>query len=198
LFSVPDADAASSAHIPIFASVPSKLDARQEASKEYVYKQLQRFGLQPRTVGATDRGLRNPLHEVRTLARHSAGGIILGYRQIRAQPAYRIERRESQRGVAQIYENEIVEYWAPTPWNQLETGIVFGLGLPLLVLKEPLITGGIFDEGAGDVIVYEMPMPGRGWHGGSPDLRSPRVCAGFEDALLRWQAVVRRHYYDEH
>ncbi len=195
--SVPDVDAASSAHIPVFASVPSKLNTRQDASKAYVYDQLRRFGLQPRTVGATDRGLRNPLHEVRTLARHCAGGIILGYRQIRAQSAFRIARRESRRGEAQIFEDEIVEYHAPTPWNQLETGIVFGLGLPLLVLKEPLITGGIFDEGAGDVIIYQMPMPGRAWRSGSPDLHNPAVCAGFEDALLRWQAVVRRHYYDE-
>ena len=44
-------------------------------------------------------------------------------------------------------------YVAPTPWNQLETGLLFGLGLPLLVLKQEGITGGIFDEGASDVLI---------------------------------------------
>ena len=63
------------AQIPVFASVPSKLDKNQNASREYIYQELRKIGLNPRTVGGSDKGVYNPLHEVRTLARHCAGGV---------------------------------------------------------------------------------------------------------------------------
>lgn len=172
------------ARIPVFASIPSKLDAEQLASREYIYSWLERVGLEPRTVGGSDNSYFNPLHEVRTLARHCAGGVILGYHQVFAKVAEVKVRHEATGEVL----TKKVEYRAPTPWNQLETGILFGLGLPLLVLKQRGITGGIFDEGAGDVFVQEMPMPGA--------LEEPDY-PRFEQALYRWQALVRRHYYGD-
>lgn len=173
------------ARIPVFASIPSKLDGDQEASRDYIYDWLHRVGFEPRTVGGSDNSYYNPLHEVRTLARHCAGGVILGYHQVFARVA---EVKVRLEGSGELVTKE-VEYRAPTPWNQLETGILFGLGLPLLVLKQVGITGGIFDEGAGDVFVQEMPMPQSG-----TDPAFPR----FEQALYRWQALVRRQYYGDH
>jgi hypothetical protein len=185
-----------SSRIPVFASVPSKLDEQQSASKRYVYEQLTRVALEPRTVGASDRGMYNPLHEVRTLARHCAGGIILGYRQISAKRAYAKTLDEESEGL--VVETMIREYHAPTPWNQLETGILFGLGLPLFVLKQDKIAGGIFDEGASDVLVHPMPMPGPGWNPAQPHvLNNPRAAQGFEAALMRWQGLVRAEYYGD-
>jgi hypothetical protein len=32
-----------------------------------------------------------------------------------------------------------------TPWNQLEAGVLYALGLPLLVFREAGIEGGVFD-----------------------------------------------------
>jgi hypothetical protein len=181
----------------VFASVPSKLDPRQDASKRHIYTRLHALGLEPRTVGGTDPGMYNPLHEVRTLARHCAGGIILGYSQISAERARRLATQESPDGSLTVVETVIRHYRAPTPWNQLETGILFGLGLPLFVLKQENIEGGIFDEGASDVLVHNMPMPGIEWDEAKPnDLRHQRAQQGFEVALLRWQALVRAHYYE--
>lgn len=172
------------ARIPVFASIPSKLDADQRVSREYIYAWLERVGFEPRTVGGSDYSYFNPLHEVRTLARHCAGGVILGYHQVFAKVA-EVKFRDEVTGEVRTKE---VEYLAPTPWNQLETGILFGLGLPLLVLKQRGITGGIFDEGAGDVFVQEMPMPAVDGGTDFPD---------FEQAAYRWQALVRRHYYGD-
>ncbi|SOD99462.1 hypothetical protein [Blastococcus haudaquaticus] len=192
---MPDMLAWGSARIPVFASVPSKLDEQQVASKRYIYGRLAEVGLEPRTVGASDRGMYNPLHEVRTLARHCAGGIILGYTQISAKRAY--GKTNDLDGM--VIETVIREYHAPTPWNQLETGILFGLGLPLFVLKQDRITGGVFDEGASDVLVHPMPMPGKSWDKARPDdLKNPDACIGFDAALLRWQGLVRSQYYRDH
>ena len=137
-------------------------------------------------------------HEVRTLARHCAGGIILGFSQITAEVAKGLTTQQSEDGSTVIVETVIERYQAPTPWNQLETGVLFGLGLPLFVLKQDRISGGIFDEGASDVLVHQMPMPGKRWESKRPhSLRNPDAEHGFEIALLRWQALVRGHYYGE-
>lgn len=185
-----------SARIPVFSSVPSKLDERQAVSRRYIYSRLRALGLEPRTVGGSDRGMYNPLHEVRTLARHCAGGIILGYSQVTAKVATGLAARQEPDGTVTISSKPIRPYSAATPWNQLETGILFGLGLPLFVLKEERITGGIFDEGASDVLVHAMPMPSAGWTASCPDeLHNPHAEQGFEAALLRWQGLVRSHYY---
>jgi hypothetical protein len=179
-------EASTSAHVPVFASVPTLLDEDQSASKKFVYWHLRRLLLEPRTVGASDYGHFNPLHEVRTLARHCAGGIILGYQQISAA------RAVGRKGT-------IRPYTAPTPWNHLETGILFGLGLPLLVLKEANITGGIFDEGSSDIFVHDMPMPGTRWDAARPETYAgdQSVQQRFEQAVVRWQGLVRGHYYQD-
>lgn len=187
----------SAALVPVFASVPSKLNARQTASRLYVYGRLLNAGLEPRTVGGSDFAMLNPLHEVRTLARHCAGGIILGYRQIEAQIAVTSRWGKDEVGELTLEERRIEPYVAPTPWNQLETGILFGLGLPLFVLKEDGIDGGIFDAGSSDVLVHSMPMPRPDWTSGDPHQApwNEHVTRSFESALRRWQATVIGAYY---
>jgi hypothetical protein len=69
----------------------------------------------------------------------------------------------------------------PTPWNQLEAGILFGLGLPLLIIRESGISGGIFDAGVTDVFIHHMPAPGNN--------------EGLNDVFLKWQSLVRQQYY---
>ena len=89
-------------------------------------------------------------------------------------------------------------YKAATPWNQLETGILFGLGLPLFVLREDGIEGGIFDIGSADIIIHSMPMPGPTWdpsRSRAGELKNPAAEEGFKQALLRWQSMVSNHYY---
>src|SRR5437667_6805088 len=46
----------------------------------------------------------------------------------------------------------------PTAWNNLEAGILFGLGLPILIFKEDGISGGVFDNGVTDVFIHKMPV----------------------------------------
>ena len=182
--------------IPVFASVPSKLSVRQKLSKSLVSSRLMAGGLEPRTVGGSDPAMLNPLHEVRTLARHCAGGIILGYSQITATVAETLQWKDGEDTEQEPEPRIINSYIAATPWNQLETGILFGLGLPLFVLKEEGVNGGIFDAGSSDVLVHTMPMPKKSWNPGSEeDPWLPRVVQSFELALRRWQAMVIASYY---
>jgi len=117
---------------------------------------------------------------VLVIARHCSGGIILGFRQFVAtagtwKPGTREPRRIPRRKP---------EYF-PTPWNHLESGILFGLQLPLLIFREEPMRGGVFDEGVTDVFIHGMP----------PGNISGTNLEAFREILLKWSARVREHYY---
>jgi hypothetical protein len=69
----------------------------------------------------------------------------------------------------------------------LESGILFGLHLPVLVFRKQGITGGTFGTGVSDVFIHPMPPP--------------HIKAAPKDALRqvfqRWAGKVRVHYYDD-
>jgi hypothetical protein len=168
--------------IPVFVSSPTKLNARQDKIREAVFAALDDYGLEPRALGQSDYPTRLPLREVLTIARHCSGGLILGFEQQFA-PAIVVRRGLSKKkggGKARK-----ISY--PTPWNNLEAGILFSLGLPQLVFREDGITGGVFDNGVSDVFVHPMPSlnsKGR--------FRKP-----VKSVFLKWQADVREHYYED-
>jgi len=168
--------------IPVFVSSPTKLNEVQEKTREKIFASLDDFGLEPRALGQSDYPTRLPLREVLTIAKHCAGALILGFEQQFA-PEIKIRRDSSGNNS----EDTAKEVSYPTPWNQLEAGILFTLGLPQLVFRDPGITGGIFDNGVSDVFIHPMPIADSN---GKFDKQVDQV-------FLKWQADVRRHYYDE-
>jgi hypothetical protein len=119
-----------------------------------------------------------PLREVLTIARHCAGGVILGFHQFRADSGALKPGTTEEKAVS-------TPILFPTPWNQLESGILFALGLPLLVFKETGISGGVFDNGVTDVFVHTMPPP----------TLNASAKKSLSAVFLKWQAQVRHHYY---
>jgi len=75
----------------------------------------------------------------------------------------------------------------PTPWNQLEAGILFSLGAPLLVLREKNIAGGIFDHGVTDLYVHDMPS----WKVSKKERMRLREVFG------KWSSRVHESYYGQ-
>src|SRR5207247_5435291 len=73
-----------------------------------------------------------------------------------------------------------------SPWNQLEAGILVSLGVPLIVLKEDGVGGGVLDAGAVDVFINRLPM-GR-WDQTTKE--------GLYGVFLKWQTAVRTLYYE--
>ena len=163
--------------IPVFVSCPTSLSDAQEASRGLILAELEKFGLEARALGRSDYPVDSPLREVLIVSRHCAGGLILGYSQLIVEAGRRKPDTSEETSVASLH--------IPTPWNHIEAGILFGLGLPLLVFCEPGISGGIFDLGTGDMFVHKMPTPGA----------PAAAMAGLQEVFLRWQARVREHYY---
>lgn len=164
--------------IPVFGSSPTLLSAEQDLARRLILGELNAVGLEWRSIGQTDYPSSFPLREVLTLAKHCAGGVVLGFSQF-----------ESSRGISKkgtIDEEKVkqrVDF--PTPWNQLEAGILFALSKPLLVFRENGIEGGIFDNGVSDLFIQQMP------HG---MLRGKKRKA-FREVLQKFAAEVHTHYY---
>ncbi len=164
--------------IPVFVSCPTALNAKQNALRRRVLAQLDRLALEPRALGRSDYPTDYPLREVAVIAKHCSGGVILGFEQFYA-PSGTWKRGAKEQTVTKK------PVTLPTSWNHLEAGILFGLKLPLLVFKEPGITGGVFDNGVTDAFVHMMPKPGL----------SAVEREAFDAVFLKWQAKVRDHYY---
>jgi len=167
--------------IPVFVSSPSpdNLSPAQEASAEIIHKLVLRYKLEWRALGRSDYADELPLKEVLRMVRHCSGGIILGFEQFRA-PAGDLragsKNADTAAGVS-----------FPTPWNQLEAGILFSAGLPMLIFKEPDIQGGVFDVGSTEFFVHPLPTS-----------QSPRRALDDLDLVFqRWVGKVRAHYYGD-
>lgn len=122
--------------IPVFVSCPTVLTEGQEAFRQIVIEELERFDLEERRVGASDYPTELTLREVLVLAKHCAGAIILGFEQLHVEAGTWKRKTEKTKPVDKpmIF---------PTPWNHLEAGVLFGLRLPLLVFREEGIEGGV-------------------------------------------------------
>jgi hypothetical protein len=163
--------------IPVFVSCPSNLNDEQEKSRKLVARELEKLNLEWRALGRSDYPTDLPLREVLLLARHCAGGVVLGFEQIHADAGTR------KRGTPE--ERPLKGLRVPSAWNHLEAGILFALGLPLLVFCEEDVSDGIFDKGVSDVFVHRMP----------PTLLDRHHRSGLSAVFLKWQAAVRQRYY---
>jgi len=164
--------------IPVFTSCPTDLSVAQFEIKRAIEGELGRQGLESRAVGQTDYPTSNPLTEVLMLGRHCAGGVILGFTQFSApsgrfKPGTGHERKVATKVVM------------PTPWNQIEAGLLFALGKPLIVFREKGIGGGVFDAGNTNLFIHDMPPI-------SPTAMDKKR---LREVLQRFSAEVHGHYY---
>src|SRR5262245_4744667 len=128
--------------IPAFVSSPTSLNEKQGAVYRLILGELGHHGIAARALGTTDYPTSFPLREVLTLARHCCGGVILGFSQFETKGG--VWKPGTAKPIRIPTAKTIV---FPTPWNQLEAGILFSLGKPLLIFRETGISGGVFDHG---------------------------------------------------
>jgi hypothetical protein len=167
--------------IPVFVSAPSpdNLSPAQTESAQMILKLVQRYKLEWRALGRSDYPNDLPLKEVLRMVRHCSGGLILGFEQVRMTAG------EIRRGSK--YAATASDMSFPTPWNQLEAGILYSAGVPLMIFREPDVSGGVFDVGSTEVFIHQMPSAGMAKHS-LDDLDS---------VFQNWVARVRTHYYGE-
>lgn len=168
--------------IPVFVSAPSpdNLSPEQERSAAIIHKLVTKYKLEWRALGRSDYPNNLPLKEVLRMVRHCSGGIILGFEQFRAPSGEFKPGSPNARSV-----KSMVSF--PTPWNQLESGILFSSGLPMMIFREPGISGGVFDVGTSEVFIHQMPS----------SKMAPQALDDLDSVFQNWVAHVRTHYYGE-
>ena len=169
--------------IPVFVSAPTVLNADQAASRSILVSFLDELNLEPRALGRSDYPSELPLREVMVIARHCAGGIILGFEQFHATAGTWKRGLGTKNGERKLKPKETVSF--PTPWNQLEAGILFGLGIPLLIFREEGISGGVFDNGVTDVFIHPTPAP----------KITAKDRANLKEVFLKWHAKAAARYF---
>jgi hypothetical protein len=165
--------------IPVFVSCPSALRPDQERSAQIILDHLEKNKLQWRALGQPDYSRKLPLVEVIGMINHCSGGIVLGFEQFHAKD---VTFRRGVKG----HETAIKGPASfPTPWNHLESGILYALKLPILVFHEPGIQGGVFDTGIVSDFTHKMPTPGMS-----------KTAKDQLDALIqRWAGEVKNRYH---
>jgi hypothetical protein len=166
--------------IPVFVSCPTELNEEQGKFREFIEEILIDLQLESRALGKGDYPSELPLREVLAISKHCSGGIILGFSQYYAKSVTK------KRGCGES-EKEITDIHFPTPWNQLEAGILFAMHLPILIFCESSIEGGIFDRGVTDVYVHKMPESNL----------SEEKKGELKQVFLKWSAQVRSVYYGD-
>src|ERR1043166_307132 len=115
--------------IPVFVSSPTTLNKKQDQSRRKIIRELVKLNLVPNSLGRSDYPIDLPLREVLVMAKHCSGGVILGFEQFFAS-----------KGKWKRNTTEQETLWKPkpfpTPWNHIESGILFTLDLPLIVFCE--------------------------------------------------------------
>ena len=167
--------------IPVFVSCPTQLNAKQNAARKVLIRHLEDLQLEPRALGRSDYPKDVPLKEVYAIARHCFGGVILGFEQLKVvEGTWKSGTTEE----AAVKKGEPVSL--PTPWNQLEAGMLFGLKLPLLIFRESDVYGGVFDVGTTEVFVHKMP----------PAKPGKKKSDELKELFLKWYREVSRLYDD--
>jgi hypothetical protein len=134
----------------VFVSKPTKLNAYQSTFEDRLKSALKLNGLRSRGLGSTDYSNKAPLLTVLETISGCDGAIILGFTTRLVKDIGEKEATETQ------YDQEQISL--PTPWNNLEAGIAFTLNLPLLIISENRIMGGVFDADVADKLIHHINL----------------------------------------
>lgn len=129
----------------IFVSRPTVIEQAFENAYTLFHDFLKSHTLIPRRLGQTDYSRKAPLKAVFDIIDQCQGAIILGYPQM--QFFHEVKRSIQIQNSAQ--------YIFPTPWNQIEGALVYRAEIPVLVIAQIGVNGGIFDHGVtGERIIH--------------------------------------------
>jgi len=169
-FELPPSTSGSSP-IRVFISKPGYLSYQQQQYMASVLTKLESEGITLQTLERPDYPNFGVFAEVQRLMSDCAGTVIFGFKQL--------EVRDGVWRLGTPEEEEVKAKWYSTPWNQIEAGWAVMLGLPMLVICERGVAGGIFDAPSGEHQVHKALIE-EGWN-----------APAFLNSFTEWCADVR-------
>jgi hypothetical protein len=132
----------------VFLSRPGYLGYQRQQHIASLLKRLQTEGLDAQTLERPDYPNFGAIGEVRRIMSGCAGAIITGFGELR------IEKASWRSGTPE--ERHVEDLAVTTPWNQIEGGMALMLGIPILILRERGVSGGIFDISPSEPGMYQV------------------------------------------
>ena len=149
----------------IFISRPTIIGNGYEKPYNAFEGFLKSEGFSPRRLGKSDYSLKAPLVAVMKLMEQCKGAIVLGYPQ--HEVTYSLKK-----GGEILNEHRI---FLSTPWNQIEGTLAYKKEIPVLVIAQEGIEGGLFDYGVTGEYVYKADLSSDKW------FKNKKVLGIFQD-----------------
>ncbi len=122
----------------VFFSMPGTMTKEEEMITMNYKDYLERIGYEVLYYKRDDYPRFGQLNRVKESINRSCGMIAFGFKQIE------ISDGKYRPGTGE--EKEWRNKWMSTPWNEIEVGIGLSVGIPILLVHDPIINEGIFDN----------------------------------------------------
>ena len=158
----------------VFVSVGGTANEAQEAFVRAVEDRLRSEGLIPHTVGRNTFSSDAPLKTVTELMSKCSGTVVIALERTYFPSG--VEKRGGPRATS------LAEARYPTPWNQIEAGMAYSRGHPLMIIMEQgLRSEGLLERGSEWYVQWVEPV--------APALSSLE----FNGVLASWKEKVARY-----
>lgn len=143
--------------VPVFLSHPRPFSDEQQQLVDRVRAYFDERNLEPRTLGVNEYDTEVPLASIRRLMLESNGVLVLALRRYHVDTGAAhlpgSGRKKSTR--------DISGSWITSPWCQVEAGMGYQLGLPVLVFREEgVLADGVLERGVMASYMPEVTLNG--------------------------------------
>ena len=137
--------------INVFISHPTPYNKYQESFLSLIDFELKKHGLNPTNLGKNNWNFRSPLKPIKEIMDTCVAAIIIGLERHHILIGYEKEFSKNSK--------ELIHKYSSSPWIQIEAGMAYQAGLPLLILKEDKVFAeGILDPQISDSFVFEFDL----------------------------------------
>jgi hypothetical protein len=135
--------------INVFISHPTPYNKCQKQFLEMIEAKLALHDLNPVNLGKNNWSFKSPLEPIKEIMSTCKAAVILGLERHHSYIGY--EREDS------VVEKEHIHRFTSSPWIQIEAGMAYQAGLPLLIIKEKKLDAeGILDSNSSDYFVFDV------------------------------------------
>ena len=137
--------------INVFISHPTPYNKYQEGFLSLIDFELKKHGLNPTNLGKNNWSFRSPLKPIKEIMDTCVAAIVIGLERHHSFIGYEKEFSKNSK--------ELIHKYSSSPWIQIEAGMAYQAGLPILILKEDKVYGeGILDPQISDSFVFEFEL----------------------------------------
>jgi hypothetical protein len=135
--------------IDVFISHPTPYTKCQKQFLALIEAKLAEHDVNPVNLGKNNWSFKSPLEPIKKIMSTCKAAVIVGLERHHSYIGY--EREDS------TVEKEHIHRFTSSAWIQIEAGMAYQAGLPLLILKEKKLDAeGILDSNSSDYFVFDV------------------------------------------